>query len=485
MYSLYGGTGRMISGMDKTTIIGLYNAGISARNIAKQLSISRNTVAKYLKQYLEEKQALADTLDPVKAAMIQQEMLEKNRMVVKGRGSRKFVGEIEERFNELVAINEERNSELGPNKQEINGAIIYRQLKREGFLIGESTVRKKWSEYRGKNQEVFIKQTYEYGERADFDFHQIKVKINGQVKVYHQATISCPKSNFIFIRLMPDETRKSVLTALIEFFRYCGGIFQEIVFDNMKPVVTTYGYKNNKVLSEEIVKFATYYDFKINTTNGRKGNEKGHVENSGKLIRKELFSFNYDFVNEAELFAYVDEEMERVNQEDIVEFNEETRHLKPLPRHDYNLGEFGLGKVNSYSFVMVATNYYSVPEEYVFNEVRYTIISDLIVFYRGNHEIARHYRLKGKDGYQVNIKHYLKTLRKKPGALRRSLALRSADQGIIDLYEEKYKDNPRGFIEFLYSGKDDEREEKITIENVANNQLGNINKAFNLIGANS
>ena len=49
---------------------------------------------------------------------------------------------------------------------------------------------------------------------------------------------------------------------------------QRIVFDNMKPVVTTYGYKNNKVLSEEIVKFATYYDFKINTTNGRKGNEK-------------------------------------------------------------------------------------------------------------------------------------------------------------------------------------------------------------------
>ena len=336
-----------------------------------------------------------------------------------------------------------------------------------------------------RQSEVFIKQSYEYGERADFDFHQIKTMVDGRVRVYHQATISCPKSNFIFIRLMKDETRKSVLTALIEFFRYCGGVFKEIVFDNMKPVVTTYGYKNNKVLSEEIVKFATYYDFKINTTNGRKGNEKGHVENSGKLIRKELFSFNYNFANEAELFAYVDREMEVANKAMIAEFNEETKHLKPLPRHDYNLGEFGIGKVNSYSFVMVATNYYSVPEEYVFNEVRYTIISDLIVFYRGNHEIARHYRLKDKDGYQVNIKHYLKTLRKKPGALHRSLALRSADAEIIHLYEEKYKDNPRGFIEYLYRGNDSEKDEKITIENVANHQLGNINKAFKLIGANS
>lgn len=485
MYSLYGGTRKMVSGMDKTTIIGLYNAGVSGRNIAKQLSISRNTVAKYIKKYLEEKQSLADTLDPVAAAMIQQAMLTKNRMNVSGRNKLKFKGEIEERFNELVAINEERNKVLGPNKQEINGAIIHRQLQREGFLIGESTVRQKWREYRQRQSEVFIKQSYEYGERADFDFHQIKTMIDGRVRVYHQATISCPKSNFIFIRLMKDETRKSVLTALIEFFRYCGGVFKEIVFDNMKPVVTTYGYKNNKVLSEEIVKFATYYDFKINTTNGRKGNEKAHVENSGKLIRKELFSFNYNFANEAELFAYVDREMEVANKAMIAKFNEETKHLKPLPRHDYNLGEFGIGKVNSYSFVMVATNYYSVPEEYVFNEVRYTIISDLIVFYRGNHEIARHYRLKDKDGYQVNIKHYLKTLRKKPGALHRSLALRSADAEIIHLYEEKYKDNPRGFIEYLYRGNNSEKEREITIENVANHQLGNINKAFKLIGANS
>ena len=475
----------MISGMDKTTIIGLYNAGLSARSIAKQLSISRNTVAKYLKQYLEGKQTLEETLDPVAAAKLQQEMLTKNQMDVSGRGARTFKGETEQRFNELVAINEARNKVLGPNKQEINGAIIYRQLKREGFTIGESTVRRKWSEYRQQQHEVFIKQNYEYGERADFDFHEIKARVNGRLQVYHQATISCPKSNFVFIRLMRDETRKSVLTALIEFFRYCGGVFGEIVFDNMKPVVTTYGHKDKKILSEEIVKFATYYDFKINTTNGRKGNEKGHVENSGKIARKELFSFNYDFVNERELFAFVDREIQVMNSGIIKRFNEETKHLKPLPMHDYNLGVFGLGKVNSYSFVMVATNYYSVPEEYVFCEVRYTFISDLIVFYRGNHEIARHYLLTGKDGYQVNIKHYLKTLMKKPGAVRRSLALRSADQEIIDLFEQKFKDNPRGFIEYLYTKNNSENRGEITIEKVSNNQLGNINKTFNLTGANA
>ncbi|MFA5659920.1 MAG: hypothetical protein WC968_00775 [Bacilli bacterium] len=74
---------------------------------------------------------------------------------------------------------------------------------------------------------------------------------------------------------------------------------------------------------------------------------------------------------------------------------------------------------------------------------------------------------------------------KKPGAVSRSLALRSAEAEIIDLYEEKYQDNPRGFIDYLYRESDSEKEREITIKNVANHQLGNINKAFNLIGANS
>ncbi len=396
----------MVSGMDKATIIRLHEAGFSNRSIARELSLARQTVDNYVKQYKKEKIELADTEDLVAVAQLQQSMLTRNKMDVSRRKSLKFTGAIEERFYEIIALNEERNKVLGPNKQEINGAIIHRQLRREGFLIGESTVRAKWSEYRHSQQEVFIKQTYEYGERADFDFHQIKVVINGQVRVYHQATISCPKSNFVFIKLNHDQSQKSVLNSLVEFFRYCGGVFAEITFDNMKPVVATYGNKRRKKYTEEIIKFAAYYGFNINTTNARKGNEKGHVENSGKLIRKELFSFNYNFVNEAELLAYVDREMEVAIKAMIAEFNEETKHLKLLPVHDYNLGEFGIGKANSYCFVMVATNYYSIPEEYVFKEVRYSIISDLIMFYRGNHEIARHYRLKGKDGYRANIKHY-------------------------------------------------------------------------------
>ena len=106
----------------------------------------------------------------------------------------------------------------------------------------------------------------------------------------------------------------------------------------MKPVVATYGSKKRKKYTEEIIKFAAYYGFNINTTNARKGNEKGHVENGGKLIRKELFALNYEFENEEALFAYVADTLEEANRPILSAFDEETNHLKPLPIHDYNLG---------------------------------------------------------------------------------------------------------------------------------------------------
>lgn len=80
-----------------------------------------------------------------------------------------------------------------------------------------------------------------------------------------------------------------MLTGLIEFFRYAGGVPNEVTFDNLKPVVKVYGYRSEKELTDEIIKFSIYYGFKVNTCNARKGNEKGHVENSGDYARSDLY----------------------------------------------------------------------------------------------------------------------------------------------------------------------------------------------------
>ena len=43
-----------------------------------------------------------------------------------------------------------------------------------------------------------------------------------------------------------------------------------------------------KFIMKSLIKLSNYYGFKIMTTNPRSGNEKGHVETSGKIARTEL-----------------------------------------------------------------------------------------------------------------------------------------------------------------------------------------------------
>ena len=126
--------------------------------------------------------------------------------------------------------------------------------------------------------------------------------------------------------------------------------------------------------------------------------------------------------------------------------------------------------------VCIDSNHYSVPEEYIGKEIRYSIINDIIVFYYGNKEICRHKKIEDTNSYSVNIRHYLKTLYKKPGALARSLALKQADEEVVSIYQQKYINDQKGFIDFLFNKSDKKMDE--TIESASKNQLDQINKAY-------
>lgn len=55
--------------------------------------------------------------------------------------------------------------------------------------------------------------------------------------MYHQVTISLPKSNYVFGLLYKNENIKTVLDSIIRFINHCDGVFEEMVFDNMSTVV--------------------------------------------------------------------------------------------------------------------------------------------------------------------------------------------------------------------------------------------------------
>lgn len=465
----------MISPMDKAQIITLYRNEVSIRSISKMLRKSRNTVRRYIEEYKRYEKELSFCKSEHDVALVQHMMLSDPKMNVGERKRTKFTGKLKDRFFELLKYDEERNQLLGTNKQKLNAAVLHRKLLKEGFEIGESTIRSEFAKYKNQHPEVFIRQDYDFGERCEFDFHQVKLEIDQEICVKHQATMSFPKSNHVIAYLYDNEKTDSVIDAIVRMIEDAGGVPKTIVFDNLKPVVQKFLYGSGKIYSKKALELSHYYGFEIVTCNPRKGNEKGHVENSGKTSRIENFSLDYRFIDEEDLKNSFENNLIDFNKKSENQWKIEQEHLMKKPPRPYINALFGQAVVNSYSVVSINSNFYSVKDSYVGKKVDYMVINNEVTILYDGEIIGLHKKVDGIRQYVLDINHYLDTFMKKPGALHHSLALKQSAKELQTIYTNNYISNPKEFIKFLLG---DNYVDENSIEDISNNQLDQVSKTF-------
>ena len=447
---------RMINMIEKNGIISMYiHEKKSKREISRVLDISRNTVDKYVKDYKACLIDLKESGTTYESRIYQEKLYGKPKYERQVPNRSVFIGKMKDIFDELIEKDRIRDEQLGPNKQKLTAAKIFRVLKERGFQVSQSTVERAFNHYKDSlPKEVFIRQEYDPGQRAEYDFHHVKTMIDGVKKTYHQVTIAMPNSDYLWARLYHDETRTTLIKSIIDFIEYSGGIFEEMVFDNLSPLVKRYAFqRKEKIYDEELIKLSTYYGFSITTCNARSGWEKGSVENGGKFVRKELFSLEYSFDSEDELMAYVESSIEKINKDKLQAYELERKALKKndLPRYVY--AKEGLSIVNVYSMTTIDNNHYSVPERLVGKAVNYVKTTDCVAIYDGSTPVAKHPLLFGKGNYSTDFKHYEKTLKKKPGAIQNSVLLKGAKSEVKRYYEAFCKEDPKKFLEHIYGGQ--------------------------------
>lgn len=112
---------------------------------------------------------------------------------------------------------------------------------------------------------------------------------------------------------------RSVYGLTYEIFEMVNGVYKEVVYDNMRNVVSKFLGKNEKELNEDLVKMSLYYGFKINVTNAFSGNEKGYVEGSVKYLRNQIFADNYKFDSEQQAIEYMESCLLKLNETSNIE----------------------------------------------------------------------------------------------------------------------------------------------------------------------
>lgn len=432
--------------MQKYFIIKLKKEGWSDRKIAAEYHISRNTIRKYWKQYLESEKELISQDSNHDTREIVEKLLDRLKYDTSSRGYLKYNEQMDQALRKILEDEKRKTALLGPHhKQKLTKKQIHQLLVDMGFDIGLTTISNMINRIRDEKKEVFIRQQYDYCDRFEYDFGEVKLIIGGRRTKAYLAVLTAPASGFRWAYLYPSMKMDVFLDSHVRFFDMLGGCFKEGVYDNMRNVVARFIGRNEKQLNQELIRLSLYYGFSVNVTNCFSGNEKGTVESAVRWIRNKVFSLKYVFDSLEDADAHLQNRLRDINSDSRIEG--EKKHLTPY-RPRYETAVVTECHVDRCSFIHVDSNVYSVPEDLVDRMVTVKIYPLEIMIYYRNQKAAQHKRRYTKGKTYIDIRHYLHTFVKKPGSLRNSAALKSYPE-LKTVFDKYYREKPKVFIEIL------------------------------------
>ena len=431
-----------------------FREGLSIRKIAKKLKIHRDTVKARIDQYEQFKASPISDQDKPQS-LLNHYLKAGSSYNTTTRTKRKLSEDIIAIIDKNLQENEAKRLD-GRMKQRLRKIDIHELILGAGYVIGYTVVcdyiRKKAMQV----NEAFIRQGYAEGSCCEFDWAEVKVKIDGKSRRYYLAVFTSAFSNYRYALLFQRQDSLAFKEAHICFFEHTGGVFQLMVYDNMRVAIARFVGKTEKVPTESLLQLSRWYQYQWRFCNAAKGNEKGHVERSVEYVRRKVFGFKDSFKTIQEAQDYLLGRVSELNDRPGTDHRDSPAAKLELERkglyaHPGRMECFSGEnlKVDNYATVSVGTNRYSVPDHMTGKMVFAKIYSQWIKIYDANNVLCLHNRLYERFSWQIDLNHYLITLQRKPGAVAGSIALKQAPVWVQSMYSDHFTHDARSFIELL------------------------------------
>jgi transposase len=357
----------------------LSEQGHSIRRIARILRLSRKTVRKFLEPAAQPPRESGGWIEPVDWEYVRQEVYGKGTTV--------------------------------------------KQIQRE--VAPEVPYVKFWRAFREKTgrqaspEQVTIRLYHKPAEKTQIDFSDglwITEPPTGNKRLTQFFLGVLPFSSYAFGEFVLDQKLSTFIGVQERMFHYFGGVTPYVVVDNLKSGVNKPDLYDPDV-NPTYCDFANHTGFAVLPARPYKARDKASGESNIGVIQRGFFQEvrNRVFYSLQELNEALREYLARLNRAVMKDygvsrtqrFEEEKKHLKPLPTSRFEMSEWRAAKVHPDCHIQVEKNFYSVPFVYVGQIVRVRLTDKMVeVFSEDSLPLTAHLRLRGIGQFSTYDFHY-------------------------------------------------------------------------------
>ncbi|MBK5257525.1 MAG: IS21 family transposase [Vicinamibacteria bacterium] len=365
----------MLKSEQRMAVLELHTKGVSKRQIARLLKVSRGSVVKVIRsqQTTVPQIERAEKADP-------------------------FRQDIEQLLKDCSG----------------NLVRVHEELSKEGAALSYSALTA-FCRRRGIGQEPKIPEgRYHFGpgQEQQHDTSPHKVKLGGVEHLAQTASLVLCFSRRLFFQFYPEFQRFHCKVFLTDALDYMGGSCGVTMIDNTHVIIAS-GAGKNMIPAPETAAFAERYGFAFVAHAVGDPDRKGRVEAPFRFIERNFLA-GRRFADWADLNAQARDWCDKVNATykkhiraiPMELYAQERRYLKPLPVWVPEVYRLHQRFVDLAGYVSLHTNRYSVPADWISRQVEVRETKDHVHIEEGLRKCVTHRRLIGVFNQRSTLKEH-------------------------------------------------------------------------------
>lgn len=393
-------------------VLKLHSQGKSKSFISNYLKLSRNTVKKYINQFIR----LTITIEDLE----QMDDVQLEELFIKTQQE-----ELSPKLKTLYALFPYAEKEL--KKTGVTKLLLWEEYKQKHPDGVQSTQfcehYNRWS--KRVNVKPVMHMVHKAGDKLFVDYAgktlQVVDQQSGEIIEVQFFVATLGASQLTYAEATLTQKKEDFITSVENALHYYKGVPQAIVPDNLKSAVT----KSNRyepTVNETFLDFSEHYGTTILPARAYKPRDKALVEGAVKILYTRIYSQLRDqtFLSLKSLNEAIWQELEKHNKTNFTGkaysrkdlFDEiEADKLSLLPQKRYEIKQQAIATVMQNGHVLLGEDkhYYSVPFSYIRKKVKLLYSSKTMEIYYKYNRIAVHPRIKSPYNYSTIKEHMAST----------------------------------------------------------------------------